>query len=115
MADQGDSFFKGLVLGGIIGGVIGVLFAPKSGKETREELSEESEKLINQFKSDIENAKKAALKSFDQSKDIIIEKLVQEEENVQSTDSDKPKEEVEDSKPQRKRSRASKPKRQREE
>jgi gas vesicle protein len=30
MADNGDSFFKAFVLGGIIGGVLGVLFAPKS-------------------------------------------------------------------------------------
>jgi len=106
MADQGDKFLKGLIFGGIIGGVLGVLYAPKSGKETREELSVESEKLLNQFKSDIENAKKAALKSFDQGKDIIIDKLSQEEDGIEDTE-----ETAEEKKPKRKRSRTSKPKR----
>lgn len=106
MADQGDKFLKGLIFGGIIGGVLGVLYAPKSGKETREELSVESEKLLSQFKSDIENAKKAALKSFDQGKDVIIDKLAQEEDDIEDTE-----ETAEEKKPKRKRSRTSKPKR----
>jgi gas vesicle protein len=111
MANRGDSFLKGLVLGGIIGGVLGVLYAPKSGKETRDELSVESDKLLNQFKSDIENAKKAALKSFDQGKDIIIDKLSHEEDNNQSAAHEEADETVEEKKPKRKRSRAPKPKR----
>ena len=111
MADQGDKFLKGLIFGGIIGGVLGVLYAPKSGKETREELSVESDKLLNQFKSDIENAKKAALKSFDQGKDIIIDKLSQEEDGIEDTASEDTEETAEEKKPKRKRSRTSKPKR----
>lgn len=75
MADSGDNFFKGFLFGTIIGGVLGVLFAPKSGKEMREDLSEETEKLMEQFKIDVESAKKAALKSFEENKDRIISKL----------------------------------------
>jgi gas vesicle protein len=111
MADHSDSFFKGLIFGGIIGGVLGVLYAPKSGKETREELSVESEKLLNQFKTDIENAKKAALKSFDQGKDIIIDKLASEEDDIEEKASEDNEELTEEKKMKRKRSRASKPKR----
>jgi gas vesicle protein len=112
MADHGDSFVKGLLFGGIIGGVLGVLFAPKSGKETREELSVESEKLLNQFKSDIENAKKAALKSFDQGKDVIIDKLMHEEDTSEK-DAHDTIENIEEKKPRR-RSRPAKPKREKE-
>lgn len=75
MADNGDNFFKGFLLGSIIGGVLGVLFAPKSGREMREDLSEETEKLMEQFKVDVEHAKKAALRSFEENKDRIISKL----------------------------------------
>ncbi len=31
---------SGLAIGTVIGGVIGILFAPKAGKETRQEISE---------------------------------------------------------------------------
>ncbi len=78
---------------------MGVLFAPKSGKETREEISEESEKLISQFKSDIENAKKAALRSFDQGKEHIIERLVPDDSPAETASP----EEEESGRPKRKR------------
>lgn len=40
MANNGGGFdfFKGVLFGGIVGAVAGLLFAPKSGKETREDL-----------------------------------------------------------------------------
>ena len=44
-SDKGDKFFKGFVFGGIIGAIAGVLLAPKSGREMRDELGEEAEKL----------------------------------------------------------------------
>jgi gas vesicle protein len=110
MADNGDGFFKAFVLGGIIGGVLGVLFAPKSGRETREELSEESEKLLNQVKVDIENAKKAALRSFDQSKDRIIEKLVHEDNSSDQSSTARTEEIADEKRPKRKRPRRTKPK-----
>jgi len=108
MADSGDRFMKGLVLGGIIGGALGILFAPKSGKETREELSEETDKLLSQVKIDIENAKKAALKSFDESKDRLVEKLIQEDEPRSKSEPPKKEEKPEEKRPKRKRTRRTK-------
>ena len=37
-------------LGAIVGGVLGILFAPKSGKETRKELKEKLDDLIEKAK-----------------------------------------------------------------
>ncbi|MFC1640523.1 YtxH domain-containing protein [Patescibacteria group bacterium] len=34
---------KGILLGTLIGGALGVLFAPKSGKETRKEIKDKAE------------------------------------------------------------------------
>lgn len=82
MADRGDSFFKGFILGGIFGAVLGVLLAPKSGREMREDLGEEAEKVYAQTKSDFEHARKAAMKSFEEGRDKIIEKLKHEEKEV---------------------------------
>ncbi len=111
MSDKGDKFFKGLIWGGIIGGVLGVLYAPKSGRETREELSGESEKLLNQFKTDIESAKKAALKSFDQGKDLLIEKLVHDEDVTEPAAPDLLEKSDEVKRPKRKRPARTKTKR----
>lgn len=82
MADRGNSFFKGFILGGIFGAVLGVLLAPKSGREMREDLGEEAEKVYAQTKSDFEHARKAAMKSFEEGRDKIIEKLKHEEKEV---------------------------------
>lgn len=82
MADRGDSFFKGFIFGGIVGAVLGVLLAPKSGREMREDLGEEAEKVYAQTKSDFEHARKAAMKSFEEGRDKIIEKLKHEEKEV---------------------------------
>jgi len=82
MADRGDSFFKGFIFGGIVGAVLGVLLAPKSGREMREDLGEEAEKVYAHTKSDFEHARKAAMKSFEEGRDKIIEKLKHEEKEV---------------------------------
>jgi gas vesicle protein len=78
MADNSDGFMRGFILGGIIGAALGLFLAPKSGHELREDLSGEAEKLLAKAKDDIENAKKAAMKSFEEGKDKILEKLVHE-------------------------------------
>jgi len=82
MSDRGDGFFKGFIFGGIVGAVIGVMLAPKSGRETREEFGEEAEKLYTQTKSDFEHARKAAMKSFEEGRDKILEKLKPEEDDI---------------------------------
>ena len=44
------SGFGKLALGVAIGGALGVLFAPKSGKETRKALKEKTEELLDKVK-----------------------------------------------------------------
>ncbi len=91
MADSGDGFFKGFIFGGIIGAVLGVLLAPKSGREMREELGEEAEKVYAQGKSDFEHARKAAMKSFEEGRDKIIDKLAKEKDDTGEKEEEKPK------------------------
>ncbi len=51
-------------LGAIVGGILGVLFAPKKGKETREDISEDLDKLKEKMEkaSDVGAEKYAELK-----------------------------------------------------
>jgi len=58
MADKQDGYLKDILMGGLIGGflgaVIGVLYAPKSGKETREELVTTATQLFGKAKEEYE-------------------------------------------------------------
>jgi gas vesicle protein len=50
---SGHSFLTGLLVGAVIGGILALLYAPQSGKETREQLKKkfmELEKELEAFK-----------------------------------------------------------------
>ena len=46
----GGKFILGALLGVVVGGIAGVLFAPKSGKETRHDIAEGAKKAGNKVK-----------------------------------------------------------------
>lgn len=53
-----------LVLGGIIGAAVGLLSAPKKGKELRDDLQRESEKIWKQLKITKKEVERVVNKSF---------------------------------------------------
>jgi gas vesicle protein len=61
---MGD-FLKGLVIGGLAGAVIGILYAPKSGKETREEIGKKAEELLAKAKEEYEQALEKSRKTYE--------------------------------------------------
>lgn len=61
--------FGGFLFGALVGAGIGVLFAPKSGKETRAELKEKFDDLVKKVKElDKEEVKEAFLKKIEEIK-----------------------------------------------
>jgi gas vesicle protein len=58
---NGGNVLVGVLAGAAIGVVTGVLIAPASGKETRENLSKQSDELLNNVK-DLINKEKEAVK-----------------------------------------------------
>ncbi len=46
MAEKDWDLVKALVIGGLIGAGLGILFAPKSGKETREDIARKTDELL---------------------------------------------------------------------
>lgn len=52
-----DDWIKGLIVGGLIGVALGVLYAPKSGKETREDICRSTEELLEKAREQYEQAK----------------------------------------------------------
>jgi gas vesicle protein len=65
------SFITGLLAGAAIGGIIALLYAPKSGKETREELKHKLEDLEKEF----ETLKDKASRKTDNIKKDLADKL----------------------------------------
>jgi len=60
-----DDCVRGLIIGGLIGAALGVLYAPKSGKETREEISHSAEELLKKTKAQYEEVCKKIEKLAD--------------------------------------------------
>ena len=89
MAENNDHFFKGFLIGGILGTILGLFIAPKSGKELRAELSEESEKFLSKAREDLEHATKAAVHTYETSRDKIVDTL-HKEQNVPESQVDEP-------------------------
>jgi gas vesicle protein len=58
-------WLKGLLIGGLVGVVVGLLFAPKSGKELREDISEKAKDLADQVKDEYEGALEKSKKGFE--------------------------------------------------
>ena len=80
----GSDFFKGALFGGIIGVVAGLLFAPKSGKETREDIRKCSLEMKDKSLEKLEVVQKRA-------EEILMETKKQLDElkkNVEATTKD---------------------------
>ena len=66
--------FKGLIVGGLIGAALGILYAPKSGKETREGIRNSAEELLEKAKKQYEEAYKKIENLTNREKELYAEK-----------------------------------------
>jgi gas vesicle protein len=57
MAAESGDMFKGFVFGSLIGLAVGVLFAPKSGRDMREDLMGDSDDLLGKAKDELDKIK----------------------------------------------------------
>jgi gas vesicle protein len=65
MSNQIEGFIKGFVLGGLVGAVIGILYAPQSGRKTREDINRKAEKLLTKAKEEYEATLKKGNKAYE--------------------------------------------------
>lgn len=66
--DNKKGFFKGVIVGGIIGGVTALLYAPKSGKETREDIKNKLDEAYTELNHKVQEAKRSG---GDQTKELL--------------------------------------------
>jgi len=76
----GNSFLTGLLTGAAIGGIIALLYAPKSGKETREQIGRKFEEL----EKELENLKVKASQKTGQVKKDMAEKLAELQREIEN-------------------------------
>ncbi len=75
-----SSFLTGLLAGAAIGGIIALLYAPKSGKETREQLK----KKFSELEKDLEDLKDQASQKTGRAKDDLAQKLADLEKEIEN-------------------------------
>jgi gas vesicle protein len=56
MSENNRDLLVGLFIGGLIGTALGILYAPKSGKEMREDISHKADELLGKAKEEYEKA-----------------------------------------------------------
>lgn len=56
MSENKSELLAGLIIGGLIGITLGILFAPKSGKESREDIARKADELMDKAKEGYEKA-----------------------------------------------------------
>lgn len=77
---SGNSFLTGLLTGAAIGGIIALLYAPKSGKETREQIKKKFEEL----EKELENLKGEAGKKTGKVRNDLAEKLAELQREIEN-------------------------------
>jgi gas vesicle protein len=89
MSENNRDLLKGLFVGGLIGMVLGLIFAPRSGKETREDIIRKADELFVKAKEEygkaLEKSQAACDASVDNLKDMDAsakEKTVEAESKV---------------------------------
>jgi gas vesicle protein len=77
---SGNSFLTGLLAGAAIGGIVALLYAPKSGKETREQIKKKFEEL----EKELGTLKTQASQKTGKIKDDLAKKLADLQQEIEN-------------------------------
>ena len=83
-----ESFLAGFLIGGVIGAGLALLFAPASGKETREFIRTKATQALDEGKEEIEKVReiiREELVKLAESKDAIIETVQKKVQSLKSS------------------------------
>jgi gas vesicle protein len=81
MSEKIEGFIKGIILGSAIGAVIGILYAPQSGRKTRQDIDRKAKDLLAKAKEEYEATLKKSNKAY--------ESAVKELKSLESSTKDK--------------------------
>jgi gas vesicle protein len=65
MSNQIEGFIKCIILGGVIGAAIGILYAPQSGRKTKDDMNRKAEELLKKAQKEYEATLKKSSKAYE--------------------------------------------------
>ena len=77
---SGNSFLTGLLAGAAIGGIIALLYAPKSGKETREQIK----KKFSELEKELDNIKGKAGQKTGKIRQDLAQKIADLQKEIEN-------------------------------
>jgi gas vesicle protein len=83
MSERNGDLLKGLIIGGLIGAVLGMLYAPKSGKETREDIANKADELLAKAREEYEKAVEKSKAAYEAAVQRLKEVEVSAKERVE--------------------------------
>jgi gas vesicle protein len=86
MSERSGDLIKGLVIGGLIGAALGILYAPKSGKETRDDIARKTEELVDRAKEEYEKAVEKSKMAYESAIKRLKELEVTAKEKVEEVE-----------------------------
>jgi gas vesicle protein len=69
-----EDWVKGFFVGGLIGATLGVLYAPRSGRETRDRICKSSEELYEKTREQVEQGQRKIEELAGRGKELYTEK-----------------------------------------
>jgi gas vesicle protein len=68
-----EDCIKGFLIGSLIGAALGILYAPKSGRETREEIGRTTRDLLEKAKAQYEEKRRKIEELAVREKELLVE------------------------------------------
>lgn len=82
MSENNSDLLTGLLIGCLIGAALGILYAPKGGKETREDIADKANGLLGKAKKEYEAAIEKSKAAYDSAVKHLKGSEISEKEKV---------------------------------
>jgi gas vesicle protein len=79
---RGGNVFGAFLFGGLVGAILGLLFAPRSGKETREILADRGQEYLDEAKDTYGDGRERLVEAYSTAKDVVSVKAVEYKDRV---------------------------------
>jgi len=86
MSENNGDLMKGFIIGGLVGAVLGILFAPKSGRETREDIARKTEDVLERARGEYEKAVDKSKRAYEAAVKRLQDLEVKAKEKVEEVE-----------------------------